>query len=85
MKLIIKDLVKTYDEKLILDNINLDIEDSSGIALIGASGAGKSTLLRLLSLIEKPDQGTICVNDHHLDEIDTEEYYKKYPEELDNI
>lgn len=77
MRLHIKNLNKTYDDKEILNNINIDIEDRSGIALIGASGAGKSTLLRLLSLIEKPDSGTICVNDHHLEEISEEEYYKK--------
>ncbi len=77
MRVVIKDLVKTYDEKLILDNINLDIRDRSGIAIIGASGAGKSTLLRLMSLIETPDFGSICVNDHHLDEIKEDVYYKK--------
>lgn len=76
MKLMVENLVKTYDDKLILDNININIEDSSAIALIGASGAGKSTLLRLLSLIETPDNGKICVNDHHLDQIDADEYYK---------
>lgn len=77
MNLIIKDVNKSYDSKVILDNINLKIIDRVAIALIGPSGAGKSTLLRLLSKIEEPDSGEICVNDHHLHEINEDEYYKK--------
>lgn len=77
MDLTIKNVSKTYDETLILDDINLAIKNRSGIALIGPSGAGKSTLLRLMSKIEDPDQGVIIVNDHHLDEIKEEVYYKK--------
>lgn len=77
MDLTVKNTSKTYDEKLILDNINLEIKNRSGIALIGPSGAGKSTLLRLLSKIEEPDRGTIIVNNHLLEEIKEEVYYKK--------
>lgn len=77
MELKLKDVNKTYDNKGILRNISLDIKDKEAIAIIGPSGAGKSTLLRLLSMIEKPDSGCICVNDHHLEETDPEEYYKK--------
>ncbi|AIO19492.1 Arginine transport ATP-binding protein ArtM [Candidatus Izimaplasma bacterium HR1] len=77
MRLKVDKLFKSYDDKLILNNINIDIKDRSGIALIGASGAGKSTLLRLLSLIEIPEQGKICVNDHHLEDTNKDEYYKK--------
>jgi len=77
MRLKIENLDKTYDGKIILNNINLDIENRSGIALIGASGAGKSTLLRLLSMIEKPDNGNIYVNEHFLEDTNPEEYYKQ--------
>ncbi len=77
MELKLHNVNKTYDEKDILIDINLDIHDESGIAIIGPSGAGKSTLLRLLSLIEKPDSGEIHVNKYDLNEIEPEEYYKK--------
>lgn len=76
MKLSVEHLNMTYDGKKILEDINLHIENRSGIAIIGASGAGKSTLLRLLSLIEKPDSGTIHVNNHNLAEMKVEDYYK---------
>ncbi len=77
MELKLHNINKTYDGKDILIDINLDIHDESGIAIIGPSGAGKSTLLRLLSLIEKPDSGEIHVNKYDLNEIEPEEYYKK--------
>lgn len=76
MELKINNVTRYYDDKLILDHINAHIEDKEAIAIIGPSGAGKSTLLRLLSKIEEPDDGSICVNDNHLAEINPEEYYK---------
>ena len=77
MELKIANVNKKYDDKEILIDINAHIIDKDAIAIIGPSGAGKSTLLRLLSLIEEPDSGDICVNDNHLKEIIPEDYYKK--------
>lgn len=77
MELKIENVSKLYDGQEILKNISAHIKDKTGIAIIGPSGAGKSTLLRLLSKIEEPDSGTICVNNHHLDQIDPQEYYKQ--------
>lgn len=77
MELKINNVSKHYDDKLILDQINAHIENREAIAIIGPSGAGKSTLLRLLSKIEEPEFGTICVNDNHLSEVDASAYYKK--------
>lgn len=76
MELKLKNVNKNYDQKEILKNISCDIKDKSAIAIIGPSGAGKSTLLRLLSMIEKPDSGTICVNNNHLETVNPDEYYK---------
>jgi len=76
MELKINNITRYYDDKLILDHINAHIVDKEAIAIIGPSGAGKSTLLRLLSKIEEPDEGSICVNNNHLNEIDPGEYYK---------
>lgn len=77
MDLKLHNVNKTYDEKEILIDISLKVENKEAIAIIGPSGAGKSTLLRLLSKIEEVDSGSICVNDHHLDETNPEEYYKQ--------
>lgn len=77
MELMLKNVTKRYDGKIILDDINVDIKNNEAVAIIGPSGAGKSTLLRQLSLIEKPDSGTIIVNDNNLEEVTESEYYKQ--------
>lgn len=77
MELKLQGVNKTYDGKDILIDINIDLKNESGIAIIGPSGAGKSTLLRLLSLIEKPDSGEIEVNKYVLNKVNPEDYYKK--------
>ena len=48
--------------KVVLDNINLEIEDGTRVAVIGRNGAGKSTLLRLIAGIYKPTSGEIQVD-----------------------
>jgi putative ABC transport system ATP-binding protein len=52
----------------VLMDINLDIARGDFVALMGPSGSGKSTLLNLVAGIDKPDSGSIKVND---DEITT--------------
>jgi tungstate transport system ATP-binding protein len=54
-------LGKKYEHQYILKNINLKINTGDVLALIGPTGAGKTTLLRLLSLLEKPSEGSIMI------------------------
>lgn len=44
-----------------LDNINLELNDGDIFGIIGMSGAGKSTLLRCITLLERPDSGSIYI------------------------
>lgn len=55
----IKNISKTYDNKKIIDNFSLSIEDGEWVVLSMPSGAGKSTFFRLLAGIEKADEGSI--------------------------
>lgn len=57
----IKDLRKSYGERVVLDGLDLTVQDGSTVALIGSSGSGKSTLLRILNLLERPDSGTVSI------------------------
>lgn len=60
----LKNLTKSYDKtKVIIDNINLEIEDKEFIVLVGASGCGKSTILRMIAGLEDITSGTISIDD----------------------
>lgn len=59
----IKNLNKSFNNHLILKNINLEIKKKEKIAIIGPSGSGKSTFLRCLNLLETPDSGQIYFNE----------------------
>lgn len=46
-----------------LDDVSLDVEEGAFLSLMGASGTGKSTLLNLVASIDRPDNGTITIDD----------------------
>ena len=50
-----------FGNKVVLENLSLDIEEKAITCLIGLSGAGKSTILRLLNGLRKPDSGHVYV------------------------
>lgn len=76
MNLCIDQLVKKYNDQVILDHLSIDIKDVKTLALIGASGSGKSTLLRLMAGLESFDSGHITVNGKDLSHIDLDAYRK---------
>lgn len=45
-----------------LDDINLCIEQGDYLSVMGPSGSGKSTLLNMLGLLDRPDDGSYCLN-----------------------
>jgi len=63
----IRSLSKKYDIKKninVLKNLNFKFKKGKTYSLIGPSGSGKSTLLNLLSLIDRPSQGTIKIKNN---------------------
>ncbi len=73
MNISIENVTKYYD-KLVLDNISINIEGYSSVAIIGLSGCGKSTLLRLISGIEYPHTGSIRINNWQVTKENEKEY-----------
>lgn len=59
----VKNLSFSYggDERLILKDINMEIEAGEFVCILGQSGCGKSTLLRLLAGLEQPTTGEILM------------------------
>jgi ATP-binding cassette subfamily F protein 3 len=55
----IENLCKSYDGKLVLNNINMNIYRGDRIGIIGKNGIGKSTLLKIINKIEAQDKGEI--------------------------
>lgn len=58
----VKDVTKTFDGFLALDNLNLSVKKGSVYGLIGPNGAGKTTFIKNLMGIYKPDYGSILVD-----------------------
>jgi energy-dependent translational throttle protein EttA len=54
---------KGYGEKLLLDNVNLNIPAGSIVGVIGPNGAGKTTLLKMITREEQPDRGTVSIGE----------------------
>lgn len=52
-------LYKNYGDRQLLDGVNLYVNDTDKVGLIGVNGTGKSTLLRILALLESPDSGSV--------------------------
>lgn len=55
---IVKDLCKSYGEKVLLNKAELLIRNGERVGLIGANGCGKSTLIKILLEMEEGDYGT---------------------------
>jgi len=59
---VLKDVAKRWNGQLGVEDISLEIEEGSFVALLGPSGCGKSTSLRLLAGLEIPDEGKIYID-----------------------
>ena len=55
----LKNITKSFDGEVVLDNISLDIYDNEFITLLGPSGCGKTTTLRIIGGFETPDAGDV--------------------------
>ena len=55
----IENISKSFGDKVVLNNINLDIKRGEFVTLLGPSGCGKTTLLRMLAGFTMPDEGGV--------------------------
>jgi heme exporter protein A len=52
-------LKKTFGNRVVLGELDLDVAEGQSVALVGANGAGKTTLLRLLASLVRPSSGEV--------------------------
>jgi lipoprotein-releasing system ATP-binding protein len=57
-----KGIFKAYGSLPILKGIDLEIQESEVVSIVGSSGAGKTTLLQILGTLDSPDKGEIVIN-----------------------
>ncbi len=58
----IRNLVKTYDNKKVVDDVNLIVKQGQVTGLLGPNGAGKTTTFYMAVGLIKPDEGTVFID-----------------------
>lgn len=61
----INNLSKGFKDKPVLEDVNLEVNDSSIFGLVGVNGAGKSTLLRTIAGVYEPEKGSVLLNNRN--------------------
>lgn len=64
--LYLDNIYKAYDEKDVLNGLNLDINKGEIVFLVGPNGAGKTTLVKIILGLSRPDEGTVLLNSKEL-------------------
>ena len=65
-----KNVALRYDEKLVLKDVNLSINDGEFMVLVGPSGSGKTTMLKMINQLIEPTDGNIYLNEKRIKEHD---------------
>ena len=73
MKLEVKDITYSIDQKLIVEGVSLGIKEGDFVGLIGPNGCGKSTLLKNIYRVYKPDSGTVYIDGKEINEMTSRE------------
>ncbi len=77
-KISIKNLHKSFGQKVVLDGVDLEIEKGESLVVIGGSGTGKSVLIKCIQGLIEPDEGSIKINGKESVGIDRKEAEKLY-------
>ena len=66
MSLVIENLQKSYDKKMVVDNISFEINRGETLGILGPNGAGKTTLFYMIAGLIKSDSGNIHLSNEEL-------------------
>jgi putative glutamine transport system ATP-binding protein len=62
----LENIHKYFGELHVLHGVNLEVAEGEKVVIIGPSGSGKSTLIRCINLLEKPEEGSVVVDEVNL-------------------
>ena len=65
------------NDKMILNNVSMNVRRGDRIALVGRSGCGKTTLLKILAGLLEPKQGMVLYNGTNIDALQDDYIYKR--------
>ena len=63
MKIILQNIHKSYGKRQIVNRVNLSVAQGEVVGLLGPNGAGKTTTFYIATGLEKPNQGTVWLDD----------------------
>ncbi len=69
MKIRAANLVKEYDERRVVDQVNIEVEQGSIVGLLGPNGAGKTTTFYMIVGLEHPDSGQVFIDDKEITQL----------------
>ena len=67
--IVVKNVTKSFDGRVVLDNISLAIEEGKTTAIIGPSGCGKTVLMKHLIVLERPNTGEVYFRGKRIDDL----------------
>jgi phospholipid/cholesterol/gamma-HCH transport system ATP-binding protein len=67
--IVLKNLVKRFDRRVVLDNISLSIEKGKTTVIIGPSGCGKTVLIKHMIVLLRPASGEVYFKDKRIDNL----------------
>lgn len=70
--LTVNNLSKNLGNRIILNNVNFDVNSGEIVGILGENGAGKTTLMRIISTLLKPDKGSFEIDGYKNGEYDNE-------------
>jgi len=68
-QLAVRDLIKMYHRKAVVDKVSLQLTEGEIVGLLGPNGAGKTTTFYMIVGLTRPDQGTILLNEEDISEL----------------
>ena len=68
MNLTVKNIVKSYDEKIAVDDISFEVTSGETVGILGPNGAGKTTLFYIIAGLIRCDSGTLSLSEAELND-----------------